>query len=268
MILRVAWSRTVRGLALGVGAVSGALFTLGLVVVLAELKNRNLARAMQPIEEPRAVGTFGSEHEGEPLGLAMLGDSLAVGIGADAREHTVGALLAESLARRSGRPVALSNTGRSGADSGDLAAQVREVLAADQHADVAVIIIGGNDVMHRNDATVAARQLYRAVRDLRRSGSRVVVATCPDMGTVRALVQPLRYIAHRASRTLALAQTLVVLRGGGSAVPLGATLGPIFVRRPKQMFSTDHFHPSSAGYARAAAVLLPSVSAAALLGPV
>jgi lysophospholipase L1-like esterase len=33
------------------------------------------------------------------------------------------------------------------------------------------------------------------------------------------------------------------------------------------MFSTDHFHPSSAGYARAAAVLLPSVAAAALLGP-
>jgi lysophospholipase L1-like esterase len=267
MILRVAWSRIVRGLALGVGAASGALFSVGLVVVLAELKNRNFARAMQPAEEPRAVGIFGSELEGEQLALAMLGDSLAVGIGADAREHTVGALLAEALARRSGRPVVLSNTGRSGADSGDLARQVREILAADQGTDVAVIIIGGNDVMHRNDATIAARQLYRAVRDLRRGGVRVVVATCPDMGTVRALVQPLRYLAHRASRTLALAQTLVVLRAGGSAVPLGATLGPIFVRRPKQMFSTDHFHPSSAGYARAAAVLLPSVAAAALLGP-
>lgn len=183
------------------------------------------------------------------------------------RQHTVGALLARSLARRSHRLVELSNVAKSGADTGDLARQVREVLASDHHPDVAVIVIGGNDVMHRNDATIAARRLYRAVRDLRRSGCRVVVATCPDMGTVRALVQPLRYIAHRTSRALALAQTLVVLRAGGSAVPLGATLGPIFVRRPKQMFSTDHFHPSSVGYARPAAVLLPSVSAAALLAP-
>jgi lysophospholipase L1-like esterase len=40
------------------------------------------------------------------------------------------------------------------------------------------------------------------------------------------------------------------------------TVGPIFWRKPKLMFSTDHFHPSALGYARAAAVLLPSVSAA------
>jgi len=258
--------RAARTLALVVGAVCGAVFSVGLVVLLAELKNRNLARSLQPVDEPRAEGTFGAEHGGDPLRLAMIGDSLAVGIGADGPEHTVGALLAEGLARRSDRPVAVVNVAKSGADSGDLAVQVRDLLANTDQLDVAVIVIGGNDVMHRNESTIAARQLYRAVRDLRHSGCRVVVATCPDMGTVRALVQPLRFIAHRASRSLALAQTLVVLRAGGSPVPLGATLGPIFVRRPTQMFSTDHFHPSSAGYARAAAVLLPSVSAAALLG--
>ena len=42
-------------------------------------------------------------------------------------------------------------------------------------------------------------------------------------------------------------------------MPLGVTLGPIFVRQPQLMFGADNFHPSSAGYARAAAMLLPTV---------
>lgn len=40
---------------------------------------------------------------------------------------------------------------------------------------------------------------------------------------------------------------------------LGDLLGPEFKATPKVMFSADQFHPSSAGYARVAAALLPSV---------
>jgi hypothetical protein len=39
-------------------------------------------------------------------------------------------------------------------------------------------------------------------------------------------------------------------------------LGPVFSADPKTMFSEDRFHPSATGYARVAAALLPSVSAA------
>jgi hypothetical protein len=45
-------------------------------------------------------------------------------------------------------------------------------------------------------------------------------------------------------------------------VSLGDLLGPEFAERPQEMFSADRFHPSPAGYARAAAALLPSVYAA------
>jgi hypothetical protein len=39
-------------------------------------------------------------------------------------------------------------------------------------------------------------------------------------------------------------------------------LGPEFAARPRVMFSSDGFHPSAAGYARAAAALLHSIAAA------
>jgi hypothetical protein len=50
-------------------------------------------------------------------------------------------------------------------------------------------------------------------------------------------------------------------------VSLGDLLGPEFVARPREMFSADRFHPSAAGYAQAAAALLPSVCAALDLLP-
>jgi hypothetical protein len=85
----------------------------------------------------------------------------------------------------------------------------------------------------------------------------VVVGTCPDLGTIRPLAQPLRAYARRLSREMAKAQTVAVVRAGGRTVSLGDLLGPLFATR-LELFSEDQFHPSAAGYAEAARAVLPS----------
>jgi hypothetical protein len=85
------------------------------------------------------------------------------------------------------------------------------------------------------------------------------VGTCPDLGTIRPIGQPLRVLARRWSRQLAAAQTIAVVAEGGRTVSLGSVLGPAFAT-DRELFSSDEFHPSAAGYASAAAVLLPSVA--------
>jgi hypothetical protein len=89
----------------------------------------------------------------------------------------------------------------------------------------------------------------------------VVVGTCPDLGTIRPIGQPLRWLARRMSRTLAAAQAVAVVAQGARAVSLGDILGPEFASS-RDYFSDDQFHPSAIGYARAAEVLLPSAAAA------
>jgi len=89
-----------------------------------------------------------------------------------------------------------------------------------------------------------------------------VVGTCPDLGTVEPIQHPLRLLARRWSRQLAAAQTIAVVEAGGRSVSLGDILGPEFAARPSEMFGPDRFHPSAAGYAAAATVLLPAVRAA------
>jgi hypothetical protein len=107
------------------------------------------------------------------------------------------------------------------------------------------------------------RHLSQAVSRLVAAGCGVVVGTCPDLGTLEPVAQPLRLIARRWSRDLAAAQTVAAVEAGARTVSLGDLLGDEFRRMPGEMFSADRFHPSAAGYAAAAAAVLPSVCAAA-----
>ncbi|GAA1964792.1 SGNH/GDSL hydrolase family protein [Terrabacter lapilli] len=210
---------------------------------------------------PSDSGTYGSG-SGAPLRFLVLGDSTGVGMGADHAHETIGATIATAVSSYSGRPVELTNVAVIGAESPGLDEQVERALAAVPAPDLAVISVGANDVTHRIDTSVAVRHLGEAVSRLRRAGAEVVVGTCPDLGALEPLPQPLRWLARRWSRDLAAAQTVAVVEAGGRAVSVGDLLSEAFSAEPHVMFSKDRFHPSPAGYARVAAALLPTVSAA------
>jgi hypothetical protein len=89
-----------------------------------------------------------------------------------------------------------------------------------------------------------------------------VVGTCPDIGAIQPIKPPLRWLARKWSRDMAAEQTVAVVEAGGRTVSLGNLLGPMFAADPVRMFSSDRFHPSAEGYARAAAVVLPTLLAA------
>jgi lysophospholipase L1-like esterase len=236
-----------------VGAAGALLY--GLIIGQALIARRTIPIAMRP--PPRADGVYGAHHPGAPIRLAVLGDSAAAGFGADQPRETLGAVIAAELANRLLRPVHLKCLAVVGAQSSGLAPQVEEAI--ELRPDVAVISIGGNDVTGRVSVPVAVRHLVHAVRDLRAAGAEVVVGTCPDLGTIRPIQPPLRWLARHWSRQLAAAQTIAVVEAGGRTVSLGDLLGPSFYRDPDKMFSYDRFHPSSAGYAAAAEALLPTV---------
>jgi lysophospholipase L1-like esterase len=196
---------------------------------------------------------------GPPLELLMVGDSIAAGLGAKHRKETLGARVAKETARRLERSVRLRTAAVVGSESSDLAGQL-DALPSDYRADVAVIIVGGNDVTHRVPIAESVAHLEAAVRRLRERGAGVVVGTCPDLRALRAVPQPLRSLAARMSWQLANAQHDAAVREGAVPVSLRRAVGSLFIERPDEMFSVDRFHPSALGYRRTAEALAPAVA--------
>jgi lysophospholipase L1-like esterase len=242
----------------GIGALGAAAY--GLLVTEVKMARKVIG---QPFGNagPGGEGIYGTGRD-EPIQLAFLGDSTAVGLGTDHPWQTPGVVLATGLSAIAARRVQLRVYGRVGAQSDELEGQSKRLLDDVPTPDVVVIMVGANDVTHRARLSGAVRHLDAAVRRLQENGAQVVVGTCPDLGTIEQIPYPLRYLARRFSRELAAAQTIAVVEAGGRSVSLGDLLGPEFAARPHEMFSSDKFHPSATGYARVAEALLPSVAAA------
>ncbi|MEV6924693.1 SGNH/GDSL hydrolase family protein [Dactylosporangium sp. NPDC051485] len=236
---------------------AGALF-YGLVLGQALLARKTIPTVVGP--PPRADGVYGAHFPGELVRLVVLGDSSAAGYGAERPSETFAASVAAGLAEQLRRPVRMRCLAVVGSESKGLAPQVEVALR--QQPDIAVICIGGNDVTHRVSVHTAVGNLVSAVRALRGAGVEVVVGTCPDLGTIRPIQPPLRWLARRWSRQMATAQTIAVVEAGGRTVSLGDLLGELFYAEPDRMFSFDRFHPSGAGYLAAARAVLPTVVAA------
>ncbi len=251
---------TARRLATGAAYGGGGVGLAGAILVALLREEARAARrrvdARREPDPPSGNGVYG-RGKGTPISFTVLGDSSAVGLGVDRAAQTPGVLIASALTELAERPVRLTRLAVSGARSSHLAEQVDAALQ--ENPDVALIMIGANDVTSRTRPAVSVRHLGDAVRRLTEAGAEVVVGTCPDLGTIRPISQPLRTLARRWSRQMAAAQTIAVVEAGGRTVSLGSVLGPSFAT-DRSLFSRDEFHPSAYGYAHAAAVILPSVA--------
>jgi lysophospholipase L1-like esterase len=243
----------------GLGAVAAlCAAAFGLVIGETKLARRRIpvSEAAPPVSHDTTWAASGVSPGRPPIQLAMLGDSSAAGYGVFRERDTPAAKLAIGISTVARRPVHITNVAVVGAESMHLAAQIDELGAVSP--DVAVIMVGANDVTHRVSAATAVPHLADAVARLRANGAEVVVGTCPDLGTIRPLAQPLRRLARYLSRRMAKEQTIAVVAAGGRTVSLGDLLGPLFATQ-REFFSDDQFHPSATGYAAAADALLPSV---------
>ncbi|MEH3067392.1 MAG: SGNH/GDSL hydrolase family protein [Aeromicrobium erythreum] len=245
-----------------VTATAGAAAAWGARAVLQHQAALARAAIGKPLGEdaPLADRVYKKRHGGT-IDLLVLGDSIAAGLGADGPRGTLGARLARQVSKRTERAVRLRTAAVVGSESSRLAEQLAS-LPPGYAPDVAVVVVGGNDVTHRVPVVESVSHLEACVSALRGRGTAVVVGTCPDLGALTPVPQPLRALGSRASRQLAAAQQEAALRHGAYVVSLADVVGPFFITNPDEMFSLDRFHPSSLGYKRTAQAMLPSVLAA------
>jgi len=131
------------------------------------------------------------------LRLAVLGDSIGYGVGAAQPADALGPRLIRDLAA-AGVQAQARTFAVPGARSADLARQAQ--AAQLWEPDLAVIVIGANDLTHLVPPERAAAQLGAVVRRLRAAAIEVVVAPAPDLSVIPHVPPAMRPLVQEIGR--------------------------------------------------------------------
>ncbi|MFZ2593638.1 MAG: GDSL-type esterase/lipase family protein [Minisyncoccia bacterium] len=188
----------------------------------------------------RSAQKFSLEGTQTEFPILVLGDSTAVGVGADTKDGTLAGRIAHYT--HSGF---VENYAQSGARTRDLSAQVAKA----QLSEYALILIqiGGNDIIRFQSATKTAKLLENLHLPV---AHQVLVVSAGNVGGTTFFpffMRPyytrenMRYHAHLKDVCDQLGYTYVNL-----FVPKN---NDVFILHPDIYLSADGLHPSSAGYA-------------------
>ncbi|MGW3492250.1 SGNH/GDSL hydrolase family protein [Streptomyces sp. NPDC001020] len=208
---------------------------------------------------PAAAGADSGSTEGKTpeLRLAVIGDSVAAGVGAADHREAMTGQLAQALSAMTGRAVSWRVAARAGATLATIRRGLLSGLTDPTtrwRPDVVLVVAGTNDAMRLRRPRAFRRDVEGLVRDVRlRLGEDVPVifAGLPSLDGFDTLPRPVRgplalyvRLLDRQVRTVAArGVTVFHLPSGGP---------PEF---PGEWLAADRFHPSPAGYRAWARIL-------------
>jgi lysophospholipase L1-like esterase len=231
----------IRHIGRGALVAGGAVVTTLAAEVLAARNHRFL-----PTDAVLDISCVLGPDEGEPLVLAVLGDSSVAGVGADCAEDTLTYGVAAALAER--YRVRLYCMGVSGARLSHVVTEQVPRLA-ELDPDVVLVCVGTNDITHVTPVHEVRRQLKLLGPGLRTAAPRAVllVSGLPPAETSLAFRWPLREVLGVWARAYTRLYQAELGRHGITVIDVAAVARGAF-RGKREMFSPDLFHPSSAGY--------------------
>ena len=219
------------------------LTSLALAGVLLELASfwRGIGRARRFAKAGRRFERRLSSRRATVL---ILGDSTGVGVGATRPEESVAGLLAADYPDADIVNVAVSGTRVAGAIG-----QVRSCLEAGLRFDLALLHVGGNDVVADTPPHRLADDCDALLRELARLATRTAWLGPPDLGLAPLFPRPYAWVMASRSRAAAKVFSAAAARHGVVFVDFSAPAHVAYFRkRRRRHFAVDGFHPNSASY--------------------
>ena len=176
--------------------------------------------------------------------VLVLGDSTGVGVGAARPEDSIPGLLAADYPHADIVNVAVSGTRVAGA-----VAQVEECLAAGLRFELALLFVGGNDVVCDTPLPQLAEGCDTLLRSLARVAARTVWLAPPDLGLAPLFPRPYAWWMGLRSRAAARVFAAAAARHDVALVDFSAPSHVAHFRKQRRnSFAIDGFHPNSASY--------------------
>ena len=176
--------------------------------------------------------------------VLVLGDSTGVGVGATLPEESIAGLLAEDYPHADIVNMAVSGTRVAGAID-----QVRQCRNADLRFDLAVLHVGGNDVVTDTPLNQLAADCDTLLRDLGYLAVRTIWLGPPDLGLAPLFPRPYAWVMASRTRAASRVFSAAAARHNAVFVDFSAPAHAAYFRKPRRHhFAIDGFHPNSASY--------------------
>ncbi len=179
--------------------------------------------------------------EDRRFSLLVLGDSTAIGIGAEKPEESVPGLLAHFVGATH-----VENYGVVGAGVEDLPEQVAQAMLT--RYDLILVMVGGNNILAFDDVRWAGRMLGEVLAELPEAG-KVILLSAGNTGGATLFPPPVRPFHTLTNQRYHKEFARVAHAWGALYVNLYESPGQDpFLENPTLYLSDDGLHPSSEGY--------------------
>ena len=193
--------------------------------------------------------------------ILVLGDSTGVGVGANLPEESIAGLLATDFPDAD-----IVNVSESGARVSHTFEQARRCLDLGLRFDLAVLHVGGNDIVGARLNDRLAADCDALLIELARVAHRTVWLGPPNLGWAPLFPLGYSWVMRARSKVAIAAFSKCAERHGAAFVDFSApSHATHFGRRRREHFAVDGFHPNSSSYrygyaaAREAMGLLPTL---------
>lgn len=188
-----------------------------------------------------ATVPYEKEASGTGPAVLVLGDSTAVGIGANRPQESVAGRVSAYLAASS-----VENYARSGAVTNDLPGQIAQATLP--RYELILIQIGGNDIIRFMSASRATEHLKHAL-SLLPPADKVVIISAGDVGGATLFPFPVRPFHTKLNKEYHAAFAALALEEGVTYVNFADAPSTKKINEdPKTYLAADGLHPSSEGY--------------------
>jgi len=200
------------------------------------------------VQKARTLAAQGRRYErrlaSKGLAMLILGDSTGVGVGASLPEESVAGLLAADFPDAD-----IVNISESGARVADAIAQAKKCNAEGLSFDVAILHLGGNDIVQATPIDKLVAGCEELMVELEKLARRVVWLGPPNLGIAPLFPAPYSWLLAARSRAAAAVFAQSAARHNVSFIDFSAPAhAGYFQGRRRRHFAGDGFHPNSASY--------------------
>ena len=178
------------------------------------------------------------------ISILVLGDSTGVGVGANLPEDSIAGLLATDFPDAN-----IVNISESGARVSHTIEQARRSMDLGLQFDLAVLHVGGNDIVEATPNDRLAADCDALLVELARIARRTVWLGPPNLGWAPLFPLGYSWVMRARSKAAIAVFSQCADRHGAAFVDFSApSHATYFGRRRREHFAADGFHPNSRSY--------------------